>query len=151
MLSGDAFVQTMKNAESLAHRLRQAREHLGLTQADAAYKTGIPLVSYKKYESSKATPGGDALTTLGRMEINLHWLLTGEGPMLLTDLYKPPLPLDMDRLVGVIREFEEALQRHCRALDPQRKARAIAVLYEYVTKAGPQDPATVERILELMN
>ena len=142
-------METMKNAENLAHRLRRAREHLGLTQADAAYKTGIPLVSYKKYESSKATPGGDALTTLGRMEINLHWLLTGEGPMLLADLHKEPPPLDMDRLVGVIREFEGALQRHRRLLDPERKARAIAVLYDYYTKAGPQDQATIERILEL--
>lgn len=44
-----------------------------------AAKAGIPIQTYKKYESDKITPGGDALAGLGLLGIDLTWLLTGRG------------------------------------------------------------------------
>lgn len=140
----------MQTAENLAVRLKQARERLGLTQAEAANKSGTPLVSLKRYEASKVIPGGEALIDLAKLGINLHWLLTGEGSMLPQDPPKEAPPVDMDRLAGVIRELEGALTRHHRLLDPDRKARAVTVLYDFYSKAGPQNEATVDRMLDLM-
>ncbi|MDO8414172.1 MAG: helix-turn-helix transcriptional regulator [Gallionellaceae bacterium] len=70
----------------IAQRLRLAREQLGLGQAEAASKFGIPISTYRKYESGPSEPGADAVAGISRAGINANWLLTGEGKMLLTEV-----------------------------------------------------------------
>jgi len=66
-------------------RLRLLRSKLELSQQDAASKFDIPAGSWKKYELGPSEPGSGALRNLAIGGVNIHWLLTGEGDMLLTE------------------------------------------------------------------
>jgi transcriptional regulator with XRE-family HTH domain len=72
----------------IGDRLRLLREHFCLTQPGAATKFGIPLGSYKQYEKGPSEPGAGALRGLAEGGVNINWLLTGEGEMLLSDQTK---------------------------------------------------------------
>lgn len=70
---------------TLAQRLKLARKTLGLGQAEGASKFGIPISTYRKYESGPSEPGSDAIAGISCAGINANWLLTGEGMMLLAE------------------------------------------------------------------
>lgn len=65
----------------LAERFRTLRQALGHTQAEIAAATGIPLPTWKKYESGDREPGAAALAALASTGVSLHWLLTGDGEL----------------------------------------------------------------------
>ncbi|WP_157205420.1 helix-turn-helix domain-containing protein, partial [Methylomonas koyamae] len=67
---------------SIHERLRTVRNHLALSQSDAALKFGIPVSTYRKYETGPSEPGAGALRELANNGVNINWLLTGEGEML---------------------------------------------------------------------
>jgi phage repressor protein C with HTH and peptisase S24 domain len=79
--------------KTIAERLRYVREKMGIGQADASSKFGIPVSTYRKYETGPSEPGSDAIAGISRAGINANWLLTGEGVMLLSDVQsRPDLP-----------------------------------------------------------
>lgn len=86
--------------DRLAERLKQARAALGLTQKEWSAQSGMPLPSLKNYEGSKQIPGGEALCLYARAGINTHWLLTGEGPILLRDV-------GAERAADLVTRFED--------------------------------------------
>lgn len=69
----------------ISDRLRLVREHFSLTQPEAATKFGIPLGTYKQYEKGPSEPGSGALRGLSEGGVNINWLLTSKGEMLLSD------------------------------------------------------------------
>lgn len=71
---------------SICERLKAARKALQLTQRQAAEQSGVSVRSYQGYEDGRSVPGGEALAGLVGTGINANWLLTGQGPMLLSDL-----------------------------------------------------------------
>lgn len=68
---------------AIGPRLVQAREALKLTQKGMFEASGIPVSTQKKYEGSHREPGSAHLSRLARTGINVNWLLTGAGNMLL--------------------------------------------------------------------
>ena len=54
----------------------------------------------------------------------------------------------MKLIAMAIEEVESALARHKRKLDPQRKARAVSVLYEYLKKVETLEKGALERFLD---
>ena len=72
----------------ISERLSQLRGELGISQPAAATKFHIPLPSWKNYEKGPSEPGAGALRGLAEGGVNINWLLTGEGEMLLTDKAK---------------------------------------------------------------
>jgi transcriptional regulator with XRE-family HTH domain len=139
----------MDDVINVGARLKAVRQQLKMSQAAVSQATGIPLGTYKKYEGEERLPGSVALAAIGKVGVNINWLLSGEGPMLLSDLDKAGPTLDVRVMGMAIKELEEALGRTRRTLDPERKARAVGILYEF-HKAGPQDRASVERLLDLV-
>lgn len=69
--------------ETLASRLIAARRCLNLTQDAFSANTGVPLSTLKKYEGAHSVPGTDALCMIAKTGINVHWLITGVGDMLM--------------------------------------------------------------------
>lgn len=138
---------------TIGKRLKALRKRLKLTQDAISDATGIPLGTYKKYEGDERSPGSDALDALRKLGVNINWLLSGEGAMLLRDMEHEAAPpdVDPDTLTAVIEEMEQALERRHLYLAPAKKARAIGVLYDFCKKSGAQGPAVVERVLELMS
>ena len=66
--------------------MKAARGHLGLTQDGLAKVVGSSKRGIQENEALKSVPGGEVLAGFVRAGINANWLLTGEGPMLLSDL-----------------------------------------------------------------
>ena len=71
---------------TIGDRLKAWRGSKRLTQPEAATCLGIPFRTYQNYEGDVRPPKTDALRAFVRAGINANWLLTGEGPMLLSDL-----------------------------------------------------------------
>jgi len=73
----------LDDLNTLAGRFSSVRKHMGFNQELFAKQTGIPKSTIQKYEGGHREPGSDALAALSRMGINVNWLLTGVGEMLL--------------------------------------------------------------------
>ncbi|THF63740.1 helix-turn-helix transcriptional regulator [Pseudothauera nasutitermitis] len=71
---------------SLPERLKAVRAALGLTQKEFAAQSGVSPRGYQGYEDGRSVPGGEAIEGLVRAGVNANWLLTGEGPMLRSEL-----------------------------------------------------------------
>ena len=59
-----------------------ARRELRLSLAEFVSITGIPESTLKKYEAGQIKPGAEAFQLIAKANINIHWLVTGEGEML---------------------------------------------------------------------
>jgi transcriptional regulator with XRE-family HTH domain len=134
-------------------RLREERQRLGMSQAEFGAIGGVQKDAQLRYEAGKRKPDSDYLSGIAKAGADVTYILTGIRALADEDKSQKnetAPDLDMGRLAGVIEELEAALDRHRLQLDPARKARAISVLYEYFSKAGPQEAATVDRVLDLM-
>ena len=61
----------------VGNRLREERERLGLTQAEAGALVGVSREMWGKYERG-ALPGGEVLVSLGSGEMDILYILTGQ-------------------------------------------------------------------------
>ena len=75
----------MRN-ETVASRLGMYRKAINCSFAEYADKTGIPVSTLQKYEGEHRAPGSEAIGALAQSGVNVHWLITGQGPMLSKDL-----------------------------------------------------------------
>ena len=115
---------------TIGARLGDARRELRLSLAEFISITGIPESTLKKYESGHIKPGAEAFQLIAKANINTHWLITGEGEML---LYGPPvseseLKADERQLLKWYRqikpgdrELAETLVKGLAERRPQRK------------------------------
>ena len=122
--------------KSIAERLRFVREKMGIGQVDAATKFGIPVSSYRKYESGPSEPGSEAIAGIARAGINANWLLTGEGEMLLSDVQPRPAPpvdpfeFNEPLYLEAIRAVEDGLTAAGRKMQIDKKAELFVTAYE---------------------
>lgn len=142
---------------NISDRLKEIRGKLNLTQPEAAMKFHMPLPSWKSYEKGPSEPGSGALRGLAEEGININWLLTGQGPMLLADLTpkseapEPSSPVNYELLQSLIEMLERILKERRLVLEPARKAAAIQIMYEYcMLDEKAASPATVEKFLKLV-
>jgi transcriptional regulator with XRE-family HTH domain len=65
--------------DTIATRIRAARERAGLTRADLSSRTGIPTKSIEKFEYGHSEPPVSRLDTIARETgVSLHWLISGD-------------------------------------------------------------------------
>lgn len=132
--------QYSSKAKTLAHRLRNVLEQLGLNQTHAAERAGIPLATLNKWinQSDKApNPSAENLIALKQaFNVSIDWLLTGEG-------LREPMPSFMDILTRLTKWLQSSIGLG--ALDPHRidivRPEGDAFLPEY----GPNDLFVLER------
>ncbi len=68
--------------QEVGRRLQRAREKRGLTQQELARKLRVHPMTVSKWERGEQLPNFAKLEMLVRyLDLNLHWLFTGEGPM----------------------------------------------------------------------
>jgi transcriptional regulator with XRE-family HTH domain len=70
---------------TIGQRIKQIKVSLNMTSAEMAEKLGIPVRTIGSYERDEAQPGAKFFTLLiETFQINVNWLLTGEGNMFMT-------------------------------------------------------------------
>lgn len=143
----------------ISDRFKQIREYFHLSQPQAAEKFDILLATWKKYEKGPSEPGSGALKGLAKGGVNINWLVTGNGPMLLSELTQakqdkapvPNSPIDYVLLRDLIEMLERALDTRNLMLEPPRKAATIQIMYEYCKLDKETTvPEMVDRILKLV-
>ena len=81
---------------SLGTRLMTVRKGKNLTQQAFASALGTSAGYISEAEAGKSVPGGSLLTSLCRIfNVNINWLLTGEGPMYIDDVGQPSPVIDL--------------------------------------------------------
>jgi transcriptional regulator with XRE-family HTH domain len=90
-------------------RLRQVLDDRGMSQADLARELGVGVATVSEWFTRGRVPNGDVMLRLPQaLDVNGHWLLTGEGPR------------DRDDDAGgdpYQRGVRDALERMSRCLD----------------------------------
>lgn len=61
-----------------ADRLKKIRESLAISQNAMAIKVGCHKKSWEGYENGTSTPGGEILSKLAELGIDINWVLTGQ-------------------------------------------------------------------------
>lgn len=129
-------------------RMKAAREAISLGQGEFAEQYGLNVRTFRKNEGGLNEAGICLASAFIRAGVNANWLLTGEGPMLLTDLNAPAVPsgLDMPRFLLAIEAVEEGLEASNRTMMPAKKAELFLAAYEMM-----EEPTiTKERVLKLV-
>lgn len=80
------MISSDNHKENIGLRIKAARSALGLTQKKLCERAGMKLPSLRDYELCKRIPGGEAVAAFAYVGINANWLLTGEGPMMISEL-----------------------------------------------------------------
>jgi len=128
---------------SISDRLKKWRAYKKLTQKNAGELLGISPGVYQKYEMGLRAPGAEVMDTFLRAGINVNWLLSGEGPMLMADYSTRPSEreitpqeaiaassVDVNRLKLAIEQIEQELVKRRGMLEPAAKARVFVLAYQ---------------------
>lgn len=117
------------------------REARGLDQKEAAEVLGLASSSYQNYELGTRGPRSDAMEKFANGGINLNWLVTGHGPMLLADLeaMARPAPMKINRgaLAALLRG---AIAITAQGMSVEKAADMAAEMYERALLSGEITP-----------
>ncbi len=84
---------------SIALRLKKLREEKNLNQVEFASLIGISQAAISHYERGEREPTADIISKIAdKLNVNLNWLLTGEGSM-----FQELIPVDSSFLSDIIR------------------------------------------------
>lgn len=115
--------QVMKETFSslVGGRLKEARKALGLNQAQAAELAGVSREHWGRLERGAAVPGGEVLAALAVRQVDVNYLLTGMGGVLvasapLAAALRPDQEALLDNYEHADNVGRQAAQR---LLDPQ--------------------------------
>jgi transcriptional regulator with XRE-family HTH domain len=89
----------------LGKRLRTVRERLGMTQKEFANFLNVGIATVQRYEREERAPSGEFLKLLlDKCNVNINWLLTGEGSMFVNPDLKeiPPEKAGIDKELAVM-------------------------------------------------
>lgn len=79
-------VREKELTQNIAERIKQIREKLGYSQREFAKLLGIESGSYVGYEYGRRRPPFILLDAISKQfNVNLNWLISGEGPMFLNE------------------------------------------------------------------
>jgi transcriptional regulator with XRE-family HTH domain len=133
-------------------RIRLFRESLGYTQGKLASEAKGTKRAFQDNEMGKTAPNSKALHGLLQLGMNLNWLLSGEGPMLLSEVEKQkytPNTLDQGLLVFVVDAINKAVKDSGRTITTEKYAEAAAIFYDFCQATNRRDSSMVERLIDL--
>lgn len=110
---------------SLGERLREERGRLGLNQSDFAALAGVTKKTQMLYESDERSPKADYLAALGKANVDVLYVLTGQRSMsesslnpeeaALIDNYRHSSPERRASLSEVGKAFASATEQNGKA------------------------------------
>ncbi|KAA0014528.1 hypothetical protein F0A17_02455 [Billgrantia pellis] len=148
-------------SNTLSDRLRVCARLAGSGNA-LADKAGIARRTLENYFSGRSEPKGAALASIvTAVGVSGHWLLTGEGEMLLeksvgSQCMDPAagsgrvIAPDFDALEEVIAKTSAVFEAKGIRLRPEAEAKVIRLIYEYYLRHGDaMDEATLDNVIAL--
>lgn len=136
MLSSDPF------DVAVGERLKAVREKARLLQPEFAEKLGVSPRAYANYERGERTLPAQAIKALhDQFGVDPIWLLSGPG----ADPHKPLSRLDLLR--DIIIKVENHLTKHRLRLAPEKKARLVILLYQYLQLKDSVEDQDIEHSL----
>lgn len=131
---------------SLATRIREERESIGLKQDDVARACDVSRVSVAYWESGRNEPRASQLIPLARiLRVRVDWLLTGAGQKADADA-----PVDIDALTFVVNAIETYIDKFRKSRpDAPEYAEIVVAFYRHVAR-HPKDewPVRVDTLLQ---
>lgn len=86
---------------NIGERLKKIRSILNLQQKEFSEKVGISQGFLSELESNKKAPSYTLLIAISHVfNVNLNWLLTGEGEMFIDKPIAQPVTEDIDKYIG---------------------------------------------------
>ncbi len=73
------------NSSKVNERLILIRQQFGISQAKFAKNIGLPQSTYAQYEKGGRNVPDELKIELAKLGFNMHWMITGQGNMFLTD------------------------------------------------------------------
>ena len=105
----------VKDKTTLSGRMRLAREHARLTQAQLAKKTGISQPTISDLERGEQKKSAYTTQIAHACRVSPLWLATGRGDMDATEEEEMSLSDDEVRLLGMFRGLPQDFQQHVMA------------------------------------
>jgi transcriptional regulator with XRE-family HTH domain len=128
---------------TFADRLVAERERLGLSQGDLVAMTTVSRRAQFNYEQGVTLPDVGYLAVLANNGFDIPFLVTGER----TPRYGA---VDSDLLHRVLAATEAKLAAAKPIVDPAKKARLIALIYQTASEHGRVDDAVLQRAIDLL-
>ena len=119
----------------LGERLKLVRERLGMTQKEFAEFLGVGIASVQRYEREERIPSGEFLKLLlDKFNININWLLTGEGSMFVNPPQKEPVKETPPNQAGIDKELAVMISM----LSPEQQEALKLLFRGYLRKPIPR-------------
>lgn len=100
----------MNLSSLIGSRIKEERARLGLSQAEAAEKTGISREMWGKYERGSAIPGGEVLFSFASIGADMQFIMTGQRPAQAATLSPREAAL-VDNFKNMVDEDKRAIER----------------------------------------
>jgi len=116
----------------LGERLKAVREKLGMTQKEFAKFLNVGIATVQRYEREERIPSGEFLKLLlDKCNVNINWLLTGEGSMFVKSPQERETPTNQ---AGIDRELAQMLSM----LSPEQQEGLKMLFRGYLKKPTPK-------------
>lgn len=154
-----------RNAPGIGKRLVALRAQMGLTQAQMAETVGVALRTYVASEAEERAMDAGEMAVLAGMGVNLTWLLTGHGSMMIgepstTSAESDPAPaaatevasdIDDELMARVVDTIARAYKEAGVALAPMDLGRLAGMHYRRVSRTnGPGSPLNWDETLAML-
>lgn len=141
------FIQhSLRIADQLGARLREARESSGISQKDLAQAGGVSRFTQAGYETEATEPNTGYLKAIQDTGIDLYYVLTGSRSDAIesTKAVEPNTPIDWERLRAAYDDVDFFCQRVAPTCPPKYRWQLVAKLYHGDIKLGTSDPKSVD-------
>jgi transcriptional regulator with XRE-family HTH domain len=128
---------------TFADRLVAERERLGLSQGDLVAITTVSRRAQFNYEQAVTLPDVGYLAVLARNGFDISFLVTGER----TPRYGH---VNSELLHEVLVATEAKLAAAKHVVEPAKKARLVALIYQTASEHGQVDDAILQRAIDLL-
>ncbi|NCQ12076.1 MAG: helix-turn-helix transcriptional regulator [Bacteroidetes bacterium] len=102
----------------ISDRIKEMRNRFGMTQVQFSELIGIKTKTYASYESN-TFPNNDVLIAIANQGVNLHWLISGQGEMMVDNSQFTQEALDSYEMIRVLDTFNRLVWDE--SIDPVAK------------------------------
>lgn len=134
--------------ERLASRIRTCATLAG-GGTELARKAAIPRSSLENYLTGSREPKATPLAKIAQaVGVSAHWLLTGDGPMRLSEARESSAPtsqaLDVESLTQSIQIVQDWLAENRRTMPAAKQAEVVALIYDLAMQELADGRTTVD-------